>query len=91
MQDPTAPQRHIAVRIRILPKGTVFFENILPGKQRGVVDKIPENLVSVGVVKNVSWNIWCVIRPKKESVVLPSSEISENYSRSFGKLLLLIF
>ena len=54
MQDPTAPQRHIAVRIKILPKGTVFFENILPGKQRGVVDKIPENLVSV----------WCCKKSK---------------------------
>ena len=38
-QDPAAPNRQIAIRIKYLPKGTVTFESILPTKYLGNIEK----------------------------------------------------
>ena len=39
MQDPTAPSRQIAIRIKYLPRGTVTFESVLAEKHLGTVEK----------------------------------------------------
>lgn len=41
IQDPTAPQRQIAVRICYLPMGTISLETVLPEKHIGTVEKLP--------------------------------------------------
>ena len=41
-QDPTAPTRQIAIRIKTLPKGTVSFETVLPEKLTGTIEKEPK-------------------------------------------------
>ena len=46
-QDPTQAQRQIATRIKQLPKGSVTFQNVLPQRFKGVVDRLPDNLVSL--------------------------------------------
>ncbi|XP_072173576.1 cold shock domain-containing protein E1-like [Diadema setosum] len=50
--DPTSPQRQIAIRIKRLPKGTVTFENILPDRIQGLVDKVPATLYGRSPGKN---------------------------------------
>ncbi|XP_071788144.1 cold shock domain-containing protein E1-like [Asterias amurensis] len=44
MSDPTQAQRQIATRIKQLPKGSVTFQNVLPQRLKGVVDRLPDNL-----------------------------------------------
>lgn len=39
IQDPAAPNRQIAIRIKYLPKGTVTFESVLPTKYLGNIEK----------------------------------------------------
>lgn len=41
IQDPTAPSRLIAIRIKYLPKGTVSFETVLTDRYTGTIEKEP--------------------------------------------------
>ncbi|XP_013412003.1 cold shock domain-containing protein E1-like [Lingula anatina] len=41
IQDPSSPSRHIAIRIKQLPKGTISFESVSKDKYIGVVEKEP--------------------------------------------------
>jgi len=41
VQDPASPNRQVAIRINILPKGSVSFESVRPEKLSGTVEKEP--------------------------------------------------
>jgi len=48
IQDPTAPSRQIGIRIKHLPRGTVTFDNVLPEKIYGNIEKQPATHKSPG-------------------------------------------
>ncbi|XP_071942892.1 cold shock domain-containing protein E1-like isoform X2 [Antedon mediterranea] len=50
--DPNSPKRQIAVRIKLLPKGSVCFEIIQPERVQGTVEKVPANLWGKSPGKN---------------------------------------
>ena len=50
VQDPTSPNRQVAVRIKYLPKGTITLEQYLPEKYFGTVEKEAGSLKNAGEI-----------------------------------------
>jgi len=52
--DPTTPSRHIAIRIKYLPKGTISFDTIHPVRVIGTIEKEPATHKMQGKSKDAS-------------------------------------